>query len=59
MIGWLNIGSLLLGIIAWILPVIYLMGNKNMNILIGASLPFSASVPALFQLVFRCFIIII
>ena len=45
MIGWLNIGSLLLGIIAWILPVIYLMGNKNMNILIGASLPFSASVP--------------
>ncbi|MEY2373614.1 hypothetical protein [Lysinibacillus capsici] len=29
MIGWLNIGSLLLGLIAWILPVIYLMGNKK------------------------------
>lgn len=29
MIGWLNIGSLLLGLIAWILPVIYLIGNKK------------------------------
>lgn len=29
MMGWLNIGSLLLGLIAWILPVIYLMGNKK------------------------------
>lgn len=29
MIGWLNIGSLLLGLIAWILPIIYLMGNKK------------------------------
>ncbi|MCH7321590.1 hypothetical protein LZ480_06750 [Solibacillus sp. MA9] len=27
--GWLNIGSLLLGLIAWILPVIYLMRNKK------------------------------
>ena len=43
MIGWLNIGSLLLGIIAWILPVIYLMGNKkhehsNWGILAGLSI---------------------
>lgn len=29
MIGWLNIGSLLLGLVAWILPVINLMGNKK------------------------------
>lgn len=29
MIGWLNIGSLLLGLIAWLLPVIYLMGNNK------------------------------
>ena len=29
MMGWLNIGSLLLGLIAWILPVIYLMGNNK------------------------------
>lgn len=29
MIGWLNIGSILLGLIAWILPVINLMRNKK------------------------------
>ncbi|MFK5709810.1 hypothetical protein [Lysinibacillus boronitolerans] len=29
MMGWLNIGSLLLGLIAWILPVIYLVGNNK------------------------------
>lgn len=29
MMGWLNIGSLLLGLIAWILPVINLMRNKK------------------------------
>ena len=29
MMGWLNIGSLLLGLIAWILPIIYLMRHKQ------------------------------
>ncbi|WNN78199.1 hypothetical protein RKS58_10255 [Lysinibacillus capsici] len=29
MIGWLNIGSLLLGLVAWILPVLSLIGNKK------------------------------
>ncbi len=29
MMGWLNIGSLLFGLIAWILPVINLMQNKK------------------------------
>ncbi|MFB4166921.1 hypothetical protein [Virgibacillus sp. JSM 102003] len=29
MIGWLNVGSLALGLIAWILPAINLMQYKN------------------------------
>lgn len=29
MMGWLNIGSLLLGLIAWILPVFNLLRNKK------------------------------
>lgn len=29
MIGWLNVGSLVLGLIAWILPVVSLMRYKK------------------------------
>ncbi|MBP1947495.1 hypothetical protein [Virgibacillus litoralis] len=31
MISWLNVGSLVLGLIAWILPAINLMRNKKGN----------------------------
>ncbi|MDY7043280.1 MULTISPECIES: hypothetical protein [unclassified Virgibacillus] len=29
--GWLNIGSLILGLVAWIIPIVSLLGNKNQN----------------------------
>ena len=34
MVGWLNVGSLLLGIAAWLLPVVYLVRGRR-----GAALP--------------------
>lgn len=27
--GWLNIGSLILGLVAWIIPIINLTGDKK------------------------------
>ncbi|MDR7075816.1 hypothetical protein J2Y03_000804 [Neobacillus niacini] len=39
MIGFLNLGSLVLGLMAWILPVVNLMRYKRMTIRIGSLIP--------------------
>ncbi|MUV38147.1 hypothetical protein JNUCC1_01978 [Lentibacillus sp. JNUCC-1] len=53
--GWLNIGSLILGLVAWIIPAINLV-EKNKRIINGLLLPLSVSALALSQYVFKSFI---
>ena len=57
MMGWLNIGSLLLGLIAWILPVINLMRNnkhehKNWGVLSFISIS-ACAISLIFQILYN------
>ncbi|WP_026675229.1 hypothetical protein [Alkalihalobacterium bogoriense] len=63
MIGWLNIGSLVLGLIAWILPVVVLMRKEksgNNKLVVFSIWSFSCCGVALcFQMYYNYHLVII
>jgi hypothetical protein len=54
MVGLLNIGSLLLGLIAWVLPIVSLTQNKNRKWVVFPIISISAcAISLLFQLIYN------
>jgi len=55
--GWLNVGSLLLGLIAWILPVINLLKRK-MNVLFTFASISACAVALYLQIIYQNYLAI-